>query len=175
MRKIALFLFLTVTLISYGQDTPHWLVGGDLKLSGQETAGIPQYTFRIQASAARFVYKGFAAGISGLTSIKGGEKEIGGGPILRYYYFIGQGAPYVGINGGYRERYIEIGSGQSTYKIWYAGAKLGYISKLNNHVALDFFGFYDAVNTQTFSSTGSISNPLFGAEFGLGVGFQIFL
>lgn len=179
MRNSLLSLFTVISLCSFAQNEHRWLIGGDVDFAGETSYG--QFLYNISGSVVGgyFVYDGIFVGLEGSVSISAENRYYEPVPLLRYYYFFGEErhALYIGARGGYTwgELYSPFEDRWLGRNAWVYGGRFGYLSFLNNKIALDVFTFYDYRNRTSELSSGGYSDRQMTTSFGLGVGLQIFL
>lgn len=187
IKTLLSFSFALLTFSSFAQndETPapdssiHWLVGADVQLTGE--IAIDQFTYygHVGLNSGYFISKNFLLGAEGVISISPSSRYYEAVPIARYYYFFEDShhALYGGFRGGYGwgVDYSLFTDDTKGRYAWVWGARTGYLSRFNKHVALDIFAFYNERYSSSQRQDGQFTEPSMTAAFGIGLGFQVFL
>ncbi len=156
-----------------------WLAGGDLQLNGEMVLDQVSYYGRVNLNGGYFVHTNVLIGLEAGYTISPLSRYTELVPMSRYYYFFegDRHALYAGLKGGYAWG-VDESSFSGTTKgryAWIWGARAGYLSRFNKHVALDIFAFYNERYSASERQDGFYTNPSMTSAFGIGIGFQVFL
>ncbi|MDX5326093.1 MAG: hypothetical protein LPK80_07505 [Bacteroidota bacterium] len=178
-RTLLVFLFLGFSHLGFGQTgSGNWLVGGNGRFYQSRASGIGKNAIEVDLNVGYFIFNNFSVGImGGYGFVQGLEEKYNGQLFLRYYVPITEMiAPYAQANGGYRLR-INQGINNNEVKFYgpMAGGRIGTAFFLSRHVSFDAFFYLDYTSETNRFADGIESEPIATYDYGLGIGFQIFL
>lgn len=177
--KHCFFILCTILTFSLkAQEKPHWLISADGELTAETALGQTLYNINLGVSGGYFIYEGLLLGteLRGEWDVTSRYYEVV--PTIRYYVFIKEHhAVYAGAKYGYGwGTDINVFSNSDVARnanIW--GVRMGYLSRFNEHVALDVFLFHSTRASANQKGDGSWTERTTTTQFGLGLGLQVFL
>jgi hypothetical protein len=172
MKKIIPLLTVVLlinTCASAQFNKGNFIIGGSMEANfvTSTDSGYHNYHFAANPRFGYYFYKGFAAGIdlTAALNMTGTQKtnQFGGGPFVRYHilHYLYAEASYQYLLLSHNAESEEKTGISYPYENKYA-AGLGYIIRLNNHIALEPRIFYDVY---TSHGSGVASGPVFSIGF----------
>lgn len=179
MIKLRLIILLGIAQLSLlAQNQPDWLIGGDIELGGFTVFDETSYDLGLSVQTGYIFQSGIMTGLESAGTFTAESYEMELVPLLRYYYFIGdRHAVYAGARAGYAwgRLYSPFEDRFLAREAWVWGGRLGYLSRLNQTVALDVFIFSNLRSRTTERPNGEWTARQLTNTFGLGIGLQVFL
>ena len=177
MRFALLLLFLPI--FSFGQlDSAQWMLGGSASGNITNLSEGYAYTVKLEPQVGSVLTKNHIVGIQASAGFLSTGNKYSGVLFYRGIYFLSDFVGLFGqVEGGYlyRESISVFDGSVNSFQGFRFGGKAGVSTFLSQNVSLDTFLFYDGNNSYGTSARSGRSNPILEQNFGLGVGFQIYL
>ncbi len=178
MRILTLLLIALPFLGKAQLDSAQWMVGGSATGNVTNIADAYAYTFSIEPQVGYFVAPNHILGLQGSIGFASQGNSYSGVGFYRGLYFVQPSLALMGqveLGYLYRETVSVFDGAITSFQGVKFGAKAGISSFLAANVSLDTFLFYDGNNSYAISPKSGESPPTLEQNFGLGVGFQIYL
>lgn len=176
--RLALLVFL-FPLLSFGQlDSARWMVGGSASGNITSLSDGYAYSIKLEPQVGYLLTKNHMVGIQASAGFLSTGNKYSGVIFYRGIYFLNNFVGLFGqVEGGYlyRETVSVFDGSITSFQGYRFGGKAGVSTFLSPNVSLDTFLFYDGNHSYGTSSRSGKSNPILEQNFGLGVGFQIYL
>lgn len=156
------------------------MLGGNGEMYVERIAGnTGRLILIIEPQAGFFFSNSWAAGIRLPLGFLSNSYQIAVQPFARYYVPLkNKIRPFVELNTGREwKNNLDPTTLDVVYKeqSWLLGGRTGAAFFIGNHVSLDVYLYYDSQNTSWQDLKQNASGNLINQQFGLGVGFQIYL
>lgn len=177
------YRFLLIALFHFSSlfaqtERPSWLLSLDGQMTGETAYGLTVYNIDLGGSLGYFLTENILTGLEFRSEWFPGSQFYQTVPLARYYHFFAnRHAIYAGGKAGYGWGWdSDIFNNKDVFRnSWVWGIRAGYLSRFSKNIALDVFLFKDARTNTIYRTDPVQSHKTQTAQFGLGLGLQIFL